>query len=128
MNRNLAKKLAAVVTTKDLYEMLNRARLSLTEDDWKKTSILNKSMSKGTTWNILTKNFNLNKRYDTIIKFNLIREFGEFLSAELKDKFKKKSKPLLLTVHHQDPTFEEWDETRKVIEQISKSMDVQDEK
>lgn len=100
MNRNYAKKIAENITNQQLQDMLNQAKTNI--KDWTKVSTVNKGMTKGTAWNILAKDFNVNEKYHILAKINMIREFGEYLPDELK--IKKKSKVSLNPIH-QNPQF-----------------------
>jgi hypothetical protein len=101
MNRIDAKKIAEIVTNEQLDEMFNVAKIGI--KDWTKVSNVNKGMSKGSAWNILAKNFDVNIKHHIMAKINMIREFGEFLPEELK--IKKKSKVSQLRPFHQEPEF-----------------------
>lgn len=101
MNRTDAKKISEKITNDQLQEMLNNAKISI--NDWTKVSICNKGMTKGTAWNILAKNFDVNLNHHNLAKINMIREFGEFLSEELKPK--KRTKKIYTNLIHQDPQF-----------------------
>ena len=100
MNRKKAKLIAETITNKQLKEMFDNAKVNV--KDWTQISICNKSMTKGTAWNILAKDFDINYKHHIITKTNMVREFGEFLSKEFikKEKKKKIFKPI-----HQDPIF-----------------------
>ncbi|MCK9416585.1 hypothetical protein M0Q97_08020 [Candidatus Dojkabacteria bacterium] len=37
-------------------------------------------MTKGVSWNILAKDFDVNANHHILAKINMVREFGEFLS------------------------------------------------
>ena len=58
MNKRDAKKVAQYITNEQLQEMFNAAKLGV--KDWTKVSSVNKGMTKGTSWNILAKNFDIN--------------------------------------------------------------------
>ena len=101
MNRTDAKKIAQTITNKQILEMFNTAKLKI--KDWTKVSCVNKGLTKGTAWNILTKDFDVNKKYHNLGKINMVREFGEFLPEELKPEKKIRKKydnPI-----HQEPKF-----------------------
>ncbi len=101
MNRTDAKKIAQIITNEQLEEMFNAAKIGI--KDWTKVSAVNKGMTKGSAWNILAKNFDVNSNPHIMAKINMVREFGDFLSEDLKPK--KKSKVCLSTPFHQDPEF-----------------------
>lgn len=101
MNRSDSKKIAEGITNEQLQDMLNNAKVSIR--DWTKVSIVNKGMTKGSAWNILGKNFNVNSIYHIMAKINMIREFGDFLSENLKPK--KKNKVNNFIPFHQEPEF-----------------------
>lgn len=102
MNRNDAKKIAQLITNEQIEEMFNTAKVNIT--DWAKVSSVNKGMTKGTSWNILAKDFDVSHDYHILAKINMIREFGDFLSDDIKPK--KKSKNIFASdTIHQDPIF-----------------------
>ena len=101
MNRREAKKIAENITSKELQDMLNLARDKII--DWTEVSSVNKSMSKGAVWNVLTKEFDVKKEYSFLVITNMVWEFGEFLSDALKPpKRRAKERP---TLFHQAPVF-----------------------
>jgi hypothetical protein len=102
MNRTDAKKISEKITNDQLMEMLNGAKAGTI--DWTKQSIVNKGLTKGVAWNILGKDFDVSKKYNSIVKINMIREFGEFLPNNIKPK-RKEPKKITRTPFHQDPIF-----------------------
>lgn len=107
MNRNDARKIAEIITNNQLKEMLDSAQKNIT--NWDKVSSVNKGITKGTAWNILGKDFDVNHKYHILAKTNMVREFGEYLPEDLKP-VKKQKTPIVKPVH-QDPVF--WDELFK---------------
>lgn len=101
MNRHNAKKIAETITNEDLLKMLLAAKEKI--KDWTVVSSVNKGMTKGVGWNILAKDFDVNKSYHIMAKINMVREFGEYLSTELLPI--KKSKSINTNVHHEEPKF-----------------------
>lgn len=101
MNRNYARKLADTITNEELCTMFDNAKNGIT--DWTEVSSVNKSMTKGATWNVFAYNFNLDSEYHVLAKTNMIREFGDFLPEHLK--LKPKSKRLVIKPFHQQPIF-----------------------
>lgn len=99
MNRTDAKKIAQTITNEQLLEMFNNAKLGI--KDWTKVSSVNKGITKGTAWNILAKDFDVNKKHHILGKINMIREFGEFLPEELKPE--KKTRKKYTDLIHQEP-------------------------
>lgn len=101
MNRNDAKKIAETISNEDLALMFERAKDAI--DDWTVVSICNKGMTKGLAWNILARDFDVNGTNSILAKTNMIREFGAFLTENIKIKKIKKveAKPPI----HQDPIF-----------------------
>ncbi len=95
-----AKIIADTITNEQLKQMFDAAKVGI--KDWTAVSSVNKGMTKGLAWNILAKDFDVNKNYHDLAKINMIREFGEFLPNNLKPKKEKKEsrKPT-----HQDPIF-----------------------
>lgn len=101
MNRKDARKIAETITNNQIQQMFENAKASIT--DWTKISSVNKGLTKGRSWNILARNFDVKSNYHILAKTNMVLEFGAYLPAELKPKKKKeqfKNKP-----HHQDPIF-----------------------
>ncbi len=103
MNRKDAKKLAGIVTNTHLQQMFDNAKEGV--KDWTKTSSVNKGMTKGTSWNILTKGFNVKGKLHIMAKVNMIREFGEFLTDEAKLPSLKNKVKINIKSVHQDPNF-----------------------
>lgn len=101
MNRSNSKQLAEIVTNEQLKQMFDNARVGIT--DWTRRSISNKGMTMGTAWNILAKDFDVDYTYHPLSKYNMIRNFGEFLPAELLPE--KKNKAELKPPIHQEPIF-----------------------
>jgi len=99
MNKPDAKKIAQKITNEQLLEMFNNAKIGI--KDWKKVSVVNKGLSKGTAWNILAKDFDVNINHHILGKINMVREFGEFLPEELKPE--KKTRKKYDNPIHQDP-------------------------
>lgn len=84
MNKNDARKIAETITNEQIHQMFENARLKIT--DWTRVSSVNKGMTKGTSWNILAKSFDIKINYHILAKINMVREFGEFLPDQLKPK------------------------------------------
>lgn len=101
MNRTDSKKIAETITNEQLKDMFEKAKSSIT--DWTKVSNVNKGMTKGAAWNILASNFDVNEKHHKLAKYNMIREFGEYLPEELKPI--KKAKILPSYIHHEEPKF-----------------------
>jgi hypothetical protein len=101
MNKTDAKKIAETITNEELDEMFKNAKEKIT--DWTKVSNVNKGMSKGTAWNILASDFDVEKTYHRLAKINMVREFGEYLPNYLKPT--KKVKSTTVNVVHQEPKF-----------------------
>lgn len=101
MKRSDANKIAKTISNVGLMAMVENAKKSIT--DWTKISICNKSLTKGTAWNILCKDFTLTSYVHNLGKINMIREFGEFLPEHIKPI--KKVKPVILNPIHQEPIF-----------------------
>lgn len=104
MNRHEAMNLAERITNQQLLQMFKSAKDSV--KDWTKPSNINKGLTRGATWNILAKDFDVAKDYKTIIKYNMIREFGRYLPPELTIARNKKSIPI--NPSHQEPNFDNY--------------------
>jgi hypothetical protein len=96
MNRNEARKLAETVTDDEIIQMFLNAQKSI--KDWTEVSRVNKGLTKGTAFNILSKGV----ARSIIGKTNQIWEFGEFLPNYQKPIKKKKEYP---KPTHQEPNF-----------------------
>ena len=64
MNRNNAKKIAQTITNEQLKDMFDNAKIGV--KDWTKVSCVNKGMTKGVSWNILAKNFDISYSYHIV--------------------------------------------------------------
>ena len=97
MNRNEAKRLAETVSADDLKKMFINARNKIM--DWTQVSRVNKGLSKGTSFNILSK-CGIDEKTHILAKINMIWEFGEYLPNYEKEVVNKKKaqKPV-----HQEP-------------------------
>ena len=100
MNRKLARNIAETISNEQLGKMFNDAKVGI--EDWTKVSSVNKGMTKGLAWNILAKNFDINKKYHILAKVNMVREFGDYLTSEFKPQ--KESKKVVNPIH-QEPQF-----------------------
>ena len=107
MRRSYAKKLAENVTNSELREMFYNAQRSITQwGNWEKASKVNKSLSIGTAFNILSCGVDsdefLDQKIAQIAKFNMIREFGEYLPNYQPEQTKTKSN---IKIIHHEPKF-----------------------
>lgn len=103
MNTTQARTIAETITNQQLTAMFEKAKNSIT--DWTRTATVNKGMTKGTAWNILAADFDESKDYPTIAKFNMVREFGDFLPWEMRNPRKEKARFVPKTPVHQNPIF-----------------------
>ena len=103
MNRRDARKIAEIVTNKQLQNMFECAKNTIT--DWTKVSSVNKSLTKGAAWNILAKGFDLKHRYCILAKTNMVWEFGDYLPDEFK--LPKKQAKSFVEPMHEDPVFDD---------------------
>lgn len=101
MDKSHAKHLSGKLDNYHLKLMIDKAKQEI--KDWTAASKINKGLSKGTVWNILANSFDVDEHQNNIVKYNLIREYGEFLPEDLQPR-KKQPKPEVLPVH-QDPIF-----------------------
>lgn len=101
MNRKVAREIAETITNEQIKQMFDNAKAKTT--DWTKRSSVNKGMTKGTAWNVLAKDFDLQIKYNILGKTNMVREFGEFLPDEIKPG--KKEKRQFIKPTHQEPQF-----------------------
>lgn len=102
MNKRDAKIISKTITNEQLELMLENAKVDI--NDWTKVSNNNKGMTKGSVWNILCKDFNVDHEYIDIVKYNMIREFGDYLPTELK--IKKEENKGKIKPFHQEPLFD----------------------
>jgi len=104
MTKFEASKLASLVTPKDLKQMFLNAQQQVT--DWKEVSRINKGMTKGTAFNILTgsSSFEETTIINDIVKRNMIWEFGEYLPQHIKLTKEEKESQIINPVH-QEPKF-----------------------
>ena len=107
MKKSYAKKLAETVTNQELRQMFYNAQNSITQcGGWEKASKINKSMSIGSGFNILSTGVDsddfLDKKIAPIAKFNMIREFGEYLPNYQPEQIR--TKPDIKITHH-EPKF-----------------------
>ncbi len=100
MNRADARKIAETITNEQIQEMFCNAKEGI--HDWTKVSECNKSCTKGVAWNILASKFDINYKYHILAKTNFVREFGEFLSNDVKPIKVVRKVP---TPIHQNPQF-----------------------
>ena len=103
MNRRDAREIAETITPQQIMDMFDRAKANIA--DWTVVSSVNKGATKGTTWNILTKGFDVNKKPHILAVTNMVREFGDYLTDNLKPK-RKVRKKTNITLTHQNPVFE----------------------
>lgn len=101
MDKTHAKTLSLRLDNYHLKQMLDTAKEEI--KDWTVASKINKGLSKGTAWNILASEFDVNNYVSNLHKYNLIREYGEYLPEDLQPR-KKQPKPEVVPVH-QDPIF-----------------------
>lgn len=103
MNRNEASKLADTVSLDDLKQMFKNAQTGV--KDWTIASRVNKGLSLGVTYNILSKGLNEKQSANEIhhiAKTNMIWAFGEFLPGYQKP---VKAQKQDITPSHQEPNF-----------------------
>lgn len=103
MNRQFAKEVASIVSNQELKQMFLNAKEEI--KDWSKVSDINKSMTKGTAWNIFTRAFDETKQIHILAKINMIREFGDYLHSPLCRKRDKNNNRPTVTPIHQEPDF-----------------------
>ena len=102
MNKRDSKIIAETITNIQLLDMFNKAKAEI--KDWTVVSSVNKGMSKGVAWNILASKFDVNNKYHSLAKVNMVREFGEFLPKELIP-VKKSNTKQRVGIAHQEPIF-----------------------
>lgn len=100
MNRNEAKTLAQKVTVLEIEQMFLAAQNEII--DWTARARVNKGMSKGTAFNILSKGIEGKQSIHILAKINMIWEFGEYLPGYFKPKKEKRKLP---KITHQEPVF-----------------------
>lgn len=102
MNKTDARKISETITNKELQAMFDRAKKEII--DWAVISNINKGLDKGTAWNILANKFDIDAEYSSLSKRNMIWEFGDYLSDNLKP-VKKSRNRKDVNVHHEAPIF-----------------------
>lgn len=104
MKRSYAKQLAEKVTNRELKEMFYNAQREI--KDWEKVSKINKSMSIGSAFNILSAGVDsddfVTKNLHPIVRFNMVREFGEYLPDYQPEQTQIKSN---IKITHHEPRF-----------------------
>ena len=100
MTRAEAKKLAQKVSVADLKYMFVSAYSKIR--DWSKPSKVNKGMTVGAAFNVLSK-CDIDKNTHIMTKINMIREFGEYL-PDYEPPVKKERKTNS-ALYHEEPTF-----------------------
>lgn len=106
MNKRDAKKIAETITNEELAEMLWNAKAGI--KNWTKVSNCNKGLSKGVAWNVLARDFDVNKKHHILAKTNMVREFGEYLPDHLKPEKKNRAKNKSEDIIHHSPDFKNW--------------------
>lgn len=104
MTKHEAMNLAERITNEQLLQMFKSAKDNI--NNWTEPSKVNKGLTKGAAWNVLAKDFNVNKDYIVIIKYNMIREFGKYLPDELKPTRAKRN--IQGNPSHQEPNFDNY--------------------
>lgn len=97
MRRHEARKIAEGVSVEDLKQMFLNAQNGI--KDWTKVSRVNKGLTKGTAFNILSK-CGIDEKTHILAKTNIVWEFGEWLPNYRKE-VKTKSQSAEPT--HQNP-------------------------
>lgn len=92
-----AKILAGMVKADELKQMFRNAQAKIT--DWTKTSVINKGMTIGVSFNIYTA-CEITDKLPEFVKANMIREFGEFIDG-YKVSEAKSHKPVLQPTHQE---------------------------
>lgn len=100
MTRSQARNIAQIITNEQLKQMFDAAKNGI--KDWTVTSICNKGLTKGTAWNILAADFDVEQEHHIMGKTNMVREFGKYLPEELIPVKKVKT---IINPIHQKPKF-----------------------
>lgn len=104
MNKADAKKIAACITRQQMAEMMQSAKLKTS--NWEQKSDVNPLLTKGAAWNIFYPVFTSGRPMSMPAKTNMVWEFGDFLTDDLKPKKTKRAKSQTAP-HHEDPVFGE---------------------
>jgi hypothetical protein len=97
MNYVEAKRLAEAATNEQLRETLANAKTAI--KDWNVRSTVNKGLSKGAVFNVLSHgDLFRGKRMHILAATNILREFGEFFPG-----YKKPGKKEYGPFHHEEP-------------------------
>jgi CheY-specific phosphatase CheX len=102
MNKAAAKKIAASITRDQLSEMMQSAKLRIS--DWTAVSSVNPYVSKGKAWNIFYPVFVSGRAMSIPAITNMVWEFGDYLADDLKPKKSVPSKHSVLPLH-EEPVF-----------------------
>lgn len=104
--RKQCREIAETITNEELQQMFESAKNNIT--NWSRPSDVNKGMTKGSSWNILAKDFNINCKYPGVMKLAMVREFGDYIPANLKPyKDFKKPEKKEKQIKHEEPIFED---------------------
>jgi hypothetical protein len=102
MDRNRAREIAEKVTKEELVAMFKKAQEEIT--DWESPSRINKGLSRGTAFNILSKIGDIPfDKYHILAKTNMVREFGEYLNGY--DVSPRRKNKISCAPFHQEPNF-----------------------
>lgn len=71
MNKKYATDLSHVITNKQIFDILEKAKLNI--KDWSRPSKANKGISRGVIWNMFCKYFDINNHYHYIVKYRIIQ-------------------------------------------------------
>ena len=99
MTRAEAKKLAEKASVADLKYMFVNAYAQIR--DWQRPSKVNKGMTVGAAFNILSK-CSIDSNTHMLVRVNMIREYGEYLPDYEPPVKKSKNNPI---IHHEEPNF-----------------------
>ena len=95
LTKKYAKQLAETITSEELLVMLERAKNNV--PDWTVPSRCNKGISRGINWNFFCKDFSITEEYESIHKYRMLEEFGEYLDDNMKQ-------PRVVTRKNKPPT------------------------
>ena len=104
IGKRKAKKIVEILTNAQLELMFENAKNNI--KDWKEVSCVNKGMTKGAAWNILSNVKIYKNDFHKMGVVNAVWEFGEFLPEEILNSLKKEKKiESERYVHHEEPKF-----------------------
>ena len=103
-----SKYIAENISNEQIREMFYNAKNNI--NDWTELSSVNRTVTKGTAWNVLAKDFNPIEHYSVMLKTKMIMEFGEFLPKNVLRETTENIKHVTVSkIFHEDPVFNNYE-------------------